>query len=677
MNSPLNTKTVLFRYKLYYIFLISLSCFGTYAQQHFLNMNGGYVETGFRYNTLINSINPIPPWQWYLNTEQQLDIVDVPVTLQGGFTSVLLGQQQKAWYPNLIRIIYKKDNFQKKLQTKYIEMLEQKAEEEYKKQQQKNQNLLQIKQINEWLSYADTSKITQKIDSLKQHKKLSTNQNEVDKQIQELENQLRQIRQLYARKELLEKQNSSLNVNDSILKTLDKAKKTNIDFKNKNLQSIMNMNNFQKLMYSLDEFKIGRFYLDIQGISEYTSIDGTQIKYKPKNFYIQILAGKIFQSTYFNMLMPDNQNQNNTYAIGTSIGRDNGKQNISIHYYYFTGNTSPINQLKNTIIGAGLTQKISKKIKVGFLLTGSQSLNTAQQQDIVQIQGVQIVYPLSFQNTAKDIITQNKSILYQTGYRLEFNTELKSILTKQEKWNIRYEQVSPFYQSMAMPYIMRDYHGISIQNQWRIFKNQWILTNHYQYREDNLSNLKPIRTYWTITGAELRKQGKKLNLTSTYQLIYRKNFNNYIYHNVLQFIRLTTNNTWQASHTLSFNILLNNNIILSQQYNYQLSFSPVKNWNITTNTGLNILNTMQYLNFTVLPGFQTKKWNIALIYQIMMNNNRTHQNATVKYTWNASNNLNFYLETGYGNSPQYDLLNNRIQFISYWNGSIVLRYTWN
>jgi hypothetical protein len=650
------------------------------AQEHFFNVNNGYVETGTRYTGLVTPVNPIPTWQFYLNSEQQADFGGVPVTLQGGFTNLVIGQQEKAWYPNYMRVVYNKDDFQKKLQERYIQMLEQKAQEEYKKQQKKKQNLFHIKQLDEWLTKADTAHINHKINSLKQKLKSGKNKNnkkDWEKELKKLENQLQQIKGLYAKKENLLNENLSINVNDSILKALEKAKISKIDFKGKKMKSLMKMSDFQQFMYSLEEFKGGRFYLDIRGISEYTSIDGLQIKFKPGNLYVQTVTGKIFQSSYFNLMMPDDQNQNKVYVLGASVGRNNGKQNIGLHYYYFTGNTSLVNQIRNTVIGAAFDQKLNRKIKAGILLTGSQSFNANQQQDIIQIQGVQIVYPVSVQNTVSDIVGQNKSILYQTGYRMELNTELKNIISQKDRWDIKYEKVSPFYQSMAMPYMLKDYHGISIQNQWNLFRNKWMLTNNYQYKEDNLSRLKPVNTYWTVAGVEIDKRGEKINLKSAYNIIYRNSLMLSVYHNLLQTVQLKSKKRWRFIHTISANVLLNDSAVATQQYNYQMSFNPAKKWNVSTITGISIIDTTNYLNFNVQPTFRAENWNIGLAFQMMVNKTKQHQNTTLKLGWKLNKNMNFYIESGYGNSPQYNLLNNQLQFVSYWNGNVALRYHWN
>lgn len=536
-----------------------------------------------------------------------------------------------------------------------------------KKIQKKEQNDLYIKQIDSWLSKADTSKLIKTIDSLNKELKYKKN-NEIDKIEKEIKNkkyQLAEIKKLYDKKENLLKQNQSLNVDKTILEELQKAKSKKINFKDKNLQSLMNMTRFQKLMYSMDELKIGRFYLDIKGISEFTSIDGIKIKVKPNNFYFQATTGRIFQSSYFNIMLPNNQ----IYVSGVTIGKDNDKQNFGFHYYYFTGNTST----RNTIIGIEHSKNWSKKIKTAFLLTASQSLNTSQKEDIIQFQGIKLNYPSYFPNTLFNVIKQNKSLFYQTGFRLEFSSKLTNIFSKKDLWNIKYERVSPFYQNTALPFILRDYHGFSLENQWNLFKNKWKLSMIYQYKEDNLSHLKPLNTYWNIASIQLNKHAKKINLKSAYQIIYRNSAFISTYQNISQIIHITTPSLWEIKHILNANILLNKNILLNQYYNYQITFSPAKNWNIYALSGINIINNETYFNFNSTGTFMLKKWNLSLSYQIITNKRITHQKTIFSINKVIFKNLSFHLESGYGNVPVY-ILNNELSTTSYWNGALTIKY---
>lgn len=108
-----------------------------FSQQKFFTFNDGYIEGSLRYNGLITPVNPAYKWQFNINYEENINIDNIPATIQSSFTNLILYQHNGYWYPNYIRISYKKDNFQKLLQNRYINILEQKVEQEQKKNTKK------------------------------------------------------------------------------------------------------------------------------------------------------------------------------------------------------------------------------------------------------------------------------------------------------------------------------------------------------------------------------------------------------------------------------------------------------------------------------------------------------------------------------------------------------------
>lgn len=655
----------IFQWTFIQIFLL-LYCM--HSQNQNLIRYHGSVDAGFNYNGLISLYSPYPATYVYFNTQQQLTISEVPFEIQARLTNLQSGFPSQRLYPNIIQITYNQEQFKQNLYKKALSKLEKQYENYLVKLSQKNENQNTLKQLDSISSLLpDTNEIiSKKIQLLKN----ATHDDSLNI-LQEYNYQMNTIRKIVELKNHLQKQQSEFIINDSIQQEYFKLKNHQPSIKE--LCAINNASKFENIMSNIQYLSIGRFLWSGSNpfISSGITVDGAKIDINIKKIELGGLGGKVYPIIFWNQY---NGWLNNfsQQVYGGYLGFNNQTHRVKVGSYLFNGQDNLSIKQGNIVATTEYTLH-TKKLDFIFNIAGSQS-DVKDNSTQYFYQGLPVIYNYSADNIINNILQQRTLSGLQTGYAFQSKLQyhLSSII---QNIHLAYERVSPFYQSAAAPFIMRDQHKTEIGSEFK-FHPSLSSSLALSYRQDNLSHLKGITTIWkTLRYQQNFKLNSHFNVNAIYYLIERIS-NQYIlqnqYHLLLNYF--STNSLVQQL-TLFSNWLQSVDIpsVLNIGTNAGFQFNQHLNWNNQI-TYTAISQPDKYIqNYSILSSlnWMNKKSQISLNTFFFLKDNSLY-NRSVEITSNikVTKYLKFNTTLGYG---QNKAIWNEINLINLQNPDITIQ----
>ncbi len=198
-------------------------------------------------------------------------------------------------------------------------------------------------------------------------------------------------------------------------------------------------------------------------ISQYSMIDGGQAGVKINNFSAELIGGNLTVGSFF---YPGQTIIQNKSMFGGSFGADVGNNEIRLcNYSVFQSGT-----VENNILGLKYKGRIINKIEYALHIMGTQ-YNTIDEENLFNYNNVAIEYLSGVANIFRNILNQNKSFYYNTGYGVEGILNWQMPL-RNSNLLIGYEYVSPYYYSLMSPFLIKDIHILKVGAGKTFFKNR-------------------------------------------------------------------------------------------------------------------------------------------------------------------------------------------------------------
>jgi hypothetical protein len=273
----------------------------------------------------------------------------------------------------------------------------------------------------------------------------------------------------------------------------------------------------------------------------------------------------------------------------------------------------------------------------------------------------------------------------------------QGVLFSSDSWQIKYQRVSPFYQSFAAPFLMRDQHNVEVRTLLPLLRNRLEFSPSYLYRQDNLSRLRSATWFWNTMGLGIRmKASSSVRVNSDYRYIQRKSSlgNGTHYQNVNFQLIVQAKSAKLAEQNASGNVFSGSDgsSILSISYQQIWQISPQIEWNVvgTYSEIKSTENKKYYEQVQTGPLIRLKKGEIGAGGILLAKSTKEHQiKGYVDAKYFVHKNIEMALETGYGviqyfvspellaqSATPLSLPVNTFASSSFFYGNIRVRWVW-
>ncbi|HPQ09161.1 MAG TPA: hypothetical protein PK995_08030 [Bacteroidia bacterium] len=477
----------------------------------------GRVEAGMNYNSIVSLYSPYPATYYYIRSNQKLEIFSVPFDINLQLTNLNAAFVTKNFYPNLISISYNQEKLRQNLQKKAMQKLEKEYENILLSKQKQNENAKLIELIDSiQKSMPDSNELEfQKNAALQMINKNDTMA--LKELLDNYEKEKAFRKKLLELKENAIKENSSMKINDSVINTYNQLKDKRMEINE--IKSILPLNKFENFMSKIERFNTGRFFWNKEErfVSNGVTVDGLEVNTKFGKFEAGAISGRLFPVIFWNQF-GGWWNGSMQIINGGNIGMRSKNHLVKISGYSFSGKDKELFK-RNNQIGTVSYKFIGEKLEYELNAAGSQAF-TENINTNYYYQGLPVIENFSADNIIGNILQQKNNFGTQTGYAFHSAMKLKFKKVLKET-GIQYEQISPFYFSSAAPFLMKDQQYVELKNQMYITKKIEINLSGY-YRQDNLSGLKTVTTYWkSIQFRQRWKINEHFRMNINYRYINR------------------------------------------------------------------------------------------------------------------------------------------------------------
>jgi len=538
---------------------------------------------------------------------QEFSAGNLPFTLRGAYSS-MSNTNSNGFYPNYFNVSFNSSNY-KKLLLEKVNKVEEKAY--YEEINKRNKKLLlknQSNQIDSALTLYDEESIKKMIEETEIKRNNQTSEDSIlyyTQILDELNDNRNSWENLKAIKSNNDKIYESIQINDSTDINYSKLNLHDFDSRKKEISERINLNRTERLAMSLEQINAGRFpFISNHFVSQNTFIDGIDLRIKPSQLFISGVYGKI---NTFNMPFVYLTETENAIISGGSFGFSFSKSRTEIYTYQIRRNGERINEL----IGLNHVTDFTKNISFDFTLSGSQyNINGADSSNIFYSESLYLEYPYNKNNFVHNILFQNKSIGFITGYALESKVNFKDFI-KGNKFFVGYEYISPTYFSLTSPFLIKDISALCVGTEQLLLNNKIKISLTQRIKDKEISELYSYKSNWQSTTIRaLYKPNRRVNLNVFYQ-INKRNYENASDNNqILNLsVLLTENKLLNSTHVFqSFYIEnLSGNILKKILYDITIPISKQFDLGLGYSIGLQSENLIQVIksDLSFNPGKNT------------------------------------------------------------------------
>lgn len=565
----------------YIAIMIVSGCLNGFSQEKF-EFSGGRLETWSEYLSPSANYygNESLTLQYGMFVSQDLEIYGLPFSVQGNYNNNY--KNNNYVYPNFINIQFNGLKYRQNTIEKISEQNRSRYLSEIKKKTDRQNLLRKIEQI-------DMMRSGQDIESLENLKQLYLKRSLATKvtdsveyynsMVKDIEEKQGAWAQLDSIKNMFRSQESRIQFNDSVV---NKYKPINYQDITKN-RNLYDVNSLMNVGMKTEYINIGRFtFSEHPFISQNTYVDGVSMKMQPEALYFSAVFGKV------NLLNPGislNYTERVNLA-GGSAGYSTQSSSTEVYLYHYYGNNLVVNDVSGVFHKSALT----KNVAIELILSGSQKNNNENFSQIYYQDGLPVEYTYNRNNFLYNILFQNKSFDFSTGYAADAKVSFSGLF-KNNRLMLGTDYISPYYSSVSSPFLINDISTAYISAEQKLFKNKVRLIVTERIRKNGPNEFSFRDFDFTSTRIQAGfKLHENLLWSGTFQFNERRGVQypvNYLYNTSL----IYKENTFiKSSHNIFVTILRNKTYNNVYNLNYMLTLPVSRSVSVSTGYSGNIIS---------------------------------------------------------------------------------------